>query len=171
MGWNDFYRRRDTMDAVLTQARRSPATLPFGEIPGAAELFGTEENLLLALQHRWTQLLSGYLRAELADPDEAPGNDQVDAVARAWRKAVTEHATLHRLLETHLDAHPLLQASHDAERKMLVVTAGLADPGEPPVELTRVGSAFSALLRSGPARPHRRHGHVRHLLRKLAPSA
>ncbi|WP_370943227.1 hypothetical protein AB5J62_29575 [Amycolatopsis sp. cg5] len=170
MGWNDFYRRRDVMDAVIRQARRSPA-LPFDEIPGAAELFGTRQNLLLALQHRWNQLLSGHLRAELADPDEAPDTDQVDAVARAWRKTVTEHATLHAVLEANLDAHPMLQAAHDAERKMLVVTAGLADPGEPPAEIRRVGSAFGALLRNGPVRRERRRGPVSHILRMLAPSA
>lgn len=75
------------------------------------------------------------------------------------------------MLEANLDAHPMLQAAHDAERRMLVVTAGLADPGEPPAEIHRVGSAFSALLRNGPVRRERRRGPVIHLLRMLAPSA
>jgi hypothetical protein len=57
---------------------------------------------------------------------------------------------------------------------MLAVTAGLAEPGEPAEELTRVGYAFDSLVRAGgqrAERPARRRSPMGHLLRLLAPSA
>jgi predicted RNA-binding Zn ribbon-like protein len=177
MSWKDFYRRRDVIDTVLRLASRDPeGELPFDEVTGATELFGTKQDLLLALHHKWTRLLSGYLRAESACPDDANAlldqeTDQIDAVSRAWRKATREHPTLRAVLDAHIDESAALLAMHRAEQRMLAVTAGLAEPGEPIAELTKIGVAFGALLRSGPARPARRRSPVGHLLRMLAPSA
>jgi hypothetical protein len=182
MSWNDFYRRRDVIDSVLRQAHRNPeGDLPFAEVAGAEELFGTKQELLLALHHKWTRLLSGYLRAESACPDDAGAlpdqalphqeSDRIDAVSRAWRNATREHPTLRAILDTHIDESAALLAMHRADQRMLAVTAGLAEPGEPVAEVTKIGVAFDALLRSGPARPARRRGPVGHLLRMLAPSA
>jgi hypothetical protein len=176
MSWNDFYRRREVMDTVLDDARLNPAgELPFAGIPGAEELFGTEQDLLLALQYKWNQVLSGQLRAESACPDDAHAEagefDQVDAVSRAWQKAAAEHETLRAVLDAHADAHPALRAVHQAELRMLAVTAGLAEPTETAAEVTKVGVALDALLRNGPARPARRRSPVGQLLRLLAPSA
>jgi len=179
MSWKDFYRRRDVIDAVLRQAHHDPeGELPFAEIAGAEELFGTKQNLLLALHHKWTRLLSGHLRAESACPDDANAldlpdqeGDQIDAVSRAWNKATREHATLRAVLDAHIDDSAELLAMHRAEQRMLAVTAGLAEPREPIAEITKIGVAFDALLRSGQARPARRRSPVGHLLRMLAPSA
>jgi hypothetical protein len=177
MSWNDFYRRRDALETVLRLARRNPeGDLPFTEIAGAGELFGTERDLLLALHHKWTQVLSGYLRAESACPDEAranaaePETDRVGAVARAWSRAVRDHETLRAVLDAHVDEYPALLAMHQAEQRMLAVTAGLTGPGEPVTERTSAGVAFDALLRHAPASPSRRRSPVGHLLRILAPS-
>jgi hypothetical protein len=176
MSWNDFYRRRDVMDAVLEHARRNPeGELPFAGVPGVEEFFASEQDLLLALQYKWTQALSGRLRAESACPDDAhaePGDlDQVDAVSRAWQSTCAEHETLRAVLDAHVDAHPALRAAHQAEQRMLAVTSGLAEPGEPAAEITKVGVTLDALIRNGPARPARRRSPVGHLLRLLAPSA
>ncbi|WP_199430227.1 hypothetical protein [Qaidamihabitans albus] len=179
MSWNDYYQRRDIIEAVLRQARRAPgAPLPFAEVEGAERAFGTEENLLRALHYKWTQVLGGYLRAEVAGPEDAddvPGggeSDHVDAVARAWHGAVRDHPTLHAVLEAHLPHHPALRPMHDAELRMLAVTAGLAEPNEPRDEVTRIGEAFEALLRNQTARhaPDRRANPVGQLLRRLAPT-
>ncbi|WP_020671429.1 hypothetical protein [Amycolatopsis nigrescens] len=175
MSWNDFYRRRDVLEAVLRQARHNPAgSLPFAEVPGAEEAFGTRENLLLALHYKWTQLLSGHLRAGVAGPEDAdgvPGGndiDHVDAVSNAWRTAVRDNETLRAVLDAHADR---LGPVREAEQRMLAVTAGLAEPHEPAAEATKVGAAFETLLRNGPAKPARRRNPVGHLLRLLAPSA
>ncbi|NIH87836.1 hypothetical protein [Amycolatopsis granulosa] len=165
MSWNDFYRRRDILDAVLTAAARDPrGPLPFDEIPGAAETFGSRENLMLALHHKWTQLLSGHLRAEEAEDD-----DHVAAVRRAWTATVRRNHTLHQVVAAHRDDYPALESAHRAEQAMLAVAAGLAEPDEPVADIVKVGAAFEALLTEGPgvrpARPFDR------LWRMLAPSA
>ncbi|WP_020657615.1 hypothetical protein [Amycolatopsis benzoatilytica] len=173
MSWTDFYRRREILEATVRQARRAPdAPLELDEIPGAADEFGTEENLLLALQYKWSQLLSGYLRAEFADPDEADdAGDQVDAVTRAWRQAQHDHEDLRAVLDGALTRCPALEPLHRIELHTLALTAGLAEPHEPADEIVKVGRALEALLRAGDAAPARRRGPVGHLLRLLAPSA
>ncbi|MGI6877142.1 hypothetical protein [Amycolatopsis sp. 3B14] len=165
MSWNDFYRRRDILDAVLTAAARDPqGPLPFDEIPGAEKAFGTRENLMLALHYRWTQLLSGHLRAQVESD-----NDHVDAVKRAWTAAVRRNRALYEVVAAHRDEYPALKAAHRAEQAMLAIAAALAEPDEPVDEVAKVGAAFEALLSEGPglrpARPFDR------LLRMLAPSA
>ncbi|MFF5992521.1 hypothetical protein [Prauserella flavalba] len=179
MSWNDFYRRRDIIDAVLKQAARNPrAGLPFAEISGAREAFGSEEKLLLALQYKWTQVLTGTLRAEVAGPEDAydvPGGepDHVDAVSRAWRTAARENATLRAVLDASVDRYPALRRAYEAELRMLAVTAALAEPHEPRDEVTRVGEAFVSLLRAraGHLTAGRRANPVGQLLRRLAPTA
>ncbi|MBK1786186.1 hypothetical protein [Prauserella cavernicola] len=180
MSWNDFYRRRDVIDAVLRRAERDPhGALPFAEVAGAREAFGSEENLLLALQYKWTQVLSGRLRSEVAGPEDADGvpgggeRDHVDAVSRAWRAAVREQPTLRAVLEAHAGRYASTDNAHEAELRMLAVTAGLAEPNEPRAEVTRIGQAFVALLeaRAGSRTRSRRANPVGQLLRRLAPTA
>lgn len=178
MGWNDFYARRDVMDTVLELAKRDPAgPLPYGEIERAEELFGTPERLLLALYYRWTQLLGGYLRAEVAGPEDsydAPPpeeSDHADRVAAAWGTAVTEHPTLRAVLDANIDRYPeTLVPALESEQRMLAITAGLAEPHEPVEEVTRVGAGFMALLRQGRSEERRRTGSVGQLLRLLSPA-
>ncbi|MTD58290.1 hypothetical protein [Amycolatopsis pithecellobii] len=168
MGWNDFYQRRDIADAVLRQAARDPqAPLPFAGIPGATEVFGDEEQLLLALQHRWNRLLSGYLRTEF----EGETTDHVEAVTRAWRRAVRANRTLRAVLDAHVADYPAPRRMHEAEQRMLAVAAGMADPGEPAEELTKVGAAVTALLRHGPGLEAPRRTPLGQLLKMLAPTA
>jgi len=168
MSWNDYYRRRDVMETVLRLAARDPeGPLPFAEVRGARAAFGDEEQLLLALHYKWTQVLSGHLRTELLGED-----DHVDAVTRAWRTAVRGNRTLRAVLDANIDRYPALRPVHEAELRMLATAAGLADPGEPTAEVTKVGAAFSRLLRQRPeSRRARTRGPVGQLLRMLAPSA
>jgi hypothetical protein len=149
MGWNDFYRRRDVMEAVLRRARRdAQAEVPFDEIAGAAEAFGDRQNLLLALHYKWSQVLGGHLRTELSgQPEDA---DLVDPVRRAWTRAVDVNPTLRALLDANLDRFPELHNAHEAESRMLALTAGLAEGDESPADITRIGATFEALLRNGP---------------------
>lgn len=177
MSWNDFYRRRDVMDAVLKQARRDPqAPLPFAEINGAKQAFDSEEELLLALHYRWMQALSGHLRAAVAGPEDTadvPGGwerDHVEAVSKAWRAAVREHPTLHAVLDANVERYPALRRAHEGELRMLALTAGLADPGEPRDEVTRIGGTLVALLRSKGAGQGRSSNPLGQWLRRLAPT-
>jgi hypothetical protein len=171
MSWTDFYRRQEILEATIRLAARNPgAPLPLEEVPGAEEHFGTEENLLTALQYQWTRTLSGRLRTEVVDPDDADGlGDHVDAVTRAWRAAVDEHADLRAVLDGAYERHASLRRMHEGELRMLAVTAGLADPREPAEEIVKVGHALEALLRAN--REERRRPVLGHLRRLLAPSA
>jgi len=171
MSWTDFYRRQEILEATVRLAARNPGEpLPLEEVPGAEEHFGTEENVLTALQYQWTRTLSGRLRSEVIDPDDADGlGDHVDAVTRAWRAAVDEHAELRAVLDGAHERHASLRRMHEGELRMLAVTAGLADPREPAEEIVKVGRALETLLRA--SREERRRPMIGHLRRLLAPSA
>lgn len=170
MSWDDYYRRRALLDTILRAARDDPnGALPLATTPEAVELFGDEPRLLLALHYRWSQLLGGSLRAEIgAAVEDDPEGMHVDAVGRAWRAATNRHPTLRAVLDAGLDRYPAeLLPAHQAEQRMLALTAGLAAPGEPAAEVTRIGAAFVALLRS---RPAPRRNPVGRLLQRLTPS-
>jgi hypothetical protein len=175
MSWTDFYRRRDILEAAIRQAGRAPAEpLALRAIPGAVEMFGTEENLLLALHYKWSQLLSGYLRAELAEPEDAfadGGEDRIDAVSRAWRRARAEHEALRALLDHAVPRCAALVPLHEGELRVLAMTAGLAESSEPREKITDVGRALDALVRAGDVRPTCRLSPINHLKRLLATSA
>ncbi|MEU4250873.1 hypothetical protein AB0F15_26050 [Amycolatopsis sp. NPDC026612] len=173
MSWTDFYRRQEILDAAVRVAARNPgAPLPPAEVPGAEEHFGTEENVLAALQYKWTQALTGRLRAEFVDPDDADGlGDHVDAITRAWRATVEEHADLRAVLDGAYERNASLRRRHESELRMLAVTAGLADPREPAAEVAKVGHALEALLRASREESVRRRPVLGHLRRLLAPSA
>ncbi|EID53189.1 hypothetical protein [Saccharomonospora xinjiangensis] len=160
MSWSDFRRRRDIMDSAVAEAVRAGSTtdgrIPFDRIDGARDLFGTEEQLLLALHQRWHQILTGHLRAEGAGPEDvtaAPGrentedSDQVDAVSRAWRRAVSLNRDLHAVVNANVERVPALRLAQDAELRLLAVTSGLAAPHEPEDEVIAVGATLVALLR------------------------
>lgn len=152
MGWQDFYRRRDALDAVVEQ----------GELR-TSDAFGEEAELLLALHHRWAQRLTA--RIDLA---ELSAGDPVDAVGEAWRRTAEDNASLRALLDEHAD-HPVLRPLAEAEHRMLALAAGLTERGDSPSEEAAIGVAFVALQRSAPNRCRR--NPVERLLRRLVPSA
>jgi hypothetical protein len=151
MGWQDFYRRRDALDAVVAQGKLE-----------TSDIFPTEKELLLALHHRWTQRLTA--RMELA---ELSTDDPVDAVGEAWRTTARENPDLRALLDEHKD-NLALRPRIEAEHRMLARAAGLTEAGDSPAEEASIGAAFLALQRSAPERPR---NPVERLLRRLVPSA
>lgn len=167
MSWNDFHRRQGILDAVERAVAGQEGVVPFTDVPGATEEFGTRENLLLALHHRWSLLLAGHLRTELSG---ARDGESADAVARAWHSAVAARPGLRETLASNLEAAPQLRAMHETDLRMLAVAAGLAEPDEPSAEITRVGSAFLALTTQNPAPRARRRNPAQQLMRMLAPA-
>ncbi|MEV0681244.1 hypothetical protein AB0I60_32475 [Actinosynnema sp. NPDC050436] len=149
MSWDDFYRRRDALDAVLRTATPA-APLTFDH-----EVFATEEELLLALHHRWMQQLTGRLGVALEDEDD----DRVEIVTRTWRALAAQQPVLRAVLDEHLTSPEAV----GREQRLLALTSGLAELSESSDEITRVGAAFATLIRTGPAAPDRS--------RKLAKSA
>ncbi|GAA3054294.1 hypothetical protein [Actinokineospora globicatena] len=167
MSWSDYHRRRAALDAVLAHLRSDPgAPVPFhGEV---AELFDSPAQVLLALHYRWTLKLTGRIGLAQAEADRDPDVDLVDAVTAAWLDTAAEHGPLRAVIDAHAAADPeVLRPGLESEQRMLALAAGLVGPDEPRAEITRVGAAFTALLRTTP-RPHRK---ARHLFGRFAASA
>jgi hypothetical protein len=156
MSWTDFYRRRDAIELVLDRARENRrAGLPFEDLPAVADVFTDREDLALALQYKWSQILLGRIAAAQLEADRTPHADHVEAVASAWRTAAATNPELRALLDAY-EGGPAFRAEQQAEQRMLAFAAGLAEVGEPTEETARIGAAFQALIRSGEQRPTRR---------------
>lgn len=172
MSWTDFYRRRDALDAVLELARHDPeGPLPF---PGkAAAEFADPAEALLALHYRWSVRLTGRVGLAQVDAERDPAVDPVEAVAEAWRTTAAENPVLRRVLDANADGHGgVLASALDGEQRTLALAAGLAEPAEPRAEISRVGAAFLALIRSAPPKQvQRRDNPVEQFLRGLLTSA
>jgi hypothetical protein len=153
MGWQDFYRRRDALNAAVEQ----------GEIR-SSDTFPDERELLLALHYRWAQRLSA--RLDLAELTSA---DPVDAVGEAWRRTAADNAELRALLDEYAD-DPALRPLVDEEHGMLARAAGLTEDGDSAEEMASIGAAFVALQKSAPDQQSRRNP-VERLLRRLVASA
>ncbi|MGX7826951.1 hypothetical protein ACTG9Q_17835 [Actinokineospora sp. 24-640] len=169
MGWTDFYRRRDALDAVLELARHDPeGPLPLPE--KAAAEFADRGEALLALHYRWSVRLTGRVGLAQLEAERDPGIDLVEAVAAAWRATAAENPVLRRVLDANADS--ALTAAIAGEQRMLALAAGLAGPAEPRAEISRVGAAFLTLIRSAPPKQVQRRGNpVEQFLRGLVTSA
>jgi hypothetical protein len=166
MSWTRYYERRDALDSVLVRAQRDPA----GPLPHA-DVFEGPAELLLALHYRWTLKLTGALGTVLAEAEQDPSIDHVDAVSAAWRRTAAKNATLHAVLDAHAVRYAELRPMLEAEQRTLALAAGLAEPHEPTEEITRVGAAFLALLQTALPQPARRRSPVEQLIRRLVASA
>ncbi|GDY30424.1 hypothetical protein [Gandjariella thermophila] len=171
MSWNDFYQRRRAIDEVLRRAARDPrGPLPFADVPEAAEIFGSQDTLLLALHYKWMQLLTGRIGIALSAAERSPDVDRVEAVGTAWRELAAANPVLHAVLTTHLDeGDHRLRAAVEREQRMLALAAGLAEPDESAEEINRIGRAFLTLLRRTPLPVAKRRSPVE-LLRRMVPS-
>ncbi|HWE90420.1 MAG TPA: hypothetical protein VG317_13240 [Pseudonocardiaceae bacterium] len=171
MSWDRFYRRRDAINTVLAAAKRNPeAGLPFEELPEVTEVFDSREELALALQYKWSQLLSGRINLALSDAEQGAEVDHVEAVSAAWRATAIGHPALRRVLDDYaIEGGPKFQAGLRGEQCMLALAAGLANSAESTQEINRIGEAFLRLIRSTPEQAvPRRRSPVEQLLRKLA---
>ena len=128
MTWNSFHRRGQVLQTVLETAdTRRDGVLPM-QLPGVAETFRGELDLLAALQLKWHTRLSGHIERELvSQPLDLQG-----AVEAAWRNAADELPGVRRILD-HYRAHPTDEAMATAmakatakEHVLLAVMAGQA---------------------------------------------
>jgi hypothetical protein len=173
MSWTDFYQRRDATNLVLDQATRNPGRgLSFDELPAVRAEFGSAEELALALQYKWSQLLLGRIGVALVEAEHDEDADNLEAVAAAWRRTAAEAPVLRELLDGYVrDAGPDFRAALATEARMVAYAAGLAEPGEAADGTARAGTAFLALVRGRSARPARHRNPIEQLLRRLVASA
>lgn len=162
MSWNDFHQRQQAIQTVLDNARRSPSEA-LTQVP-APFLDPTE--LVRALQHKWTQQLTGRIDVALAETDDAPHADRVQAVTAAWRRTAADNPVLRDVLDRH-ESDPALRRDMAREHRMLAIAAGLAEHTEPANDIARVGRAFLQLVR---ATPEPSQSCIGGRLRKLIPS-
>ncbi|MCW2819712.1 MAG: hypothetical protein JWR42_2499, partial [Marmoricola sp.] len=98
MTWNRLHRRSDvlravvdTLDARTGDPRHGAEPLPW-DLPGVAENFTDESDLLGALLLRWNARLGANLDRELArEPLDLPA-----AVVAAWARTAEEHPGIRR---------------------------------------------------------------------------
>jgi hypothetical protein len=104
MCWNVHARRQAVIGSVLEYAREHPeAGLPYTQLPQVTAEFRDRDELLLALQHAWSQALR--VQIEHLSIDTRRTEREVDAgeVARqGWRRTARQHGTLRRLLDDYL---------------------------------------------------------------------
>lgn len=120
MTWSDYRHREHLVDAVaeVADARRD-GLLPWDEVAGAAEAFGSPEALLRSLQMRWATRLAGAVDAVLAteplDPEAG--------VVHAWRRTAASMPGVRAVLDANVD-HPAIRAGRTKEHRMLAAATG-----------------------------------------------
>jgi hypothetical protein len=128
MTWNTFHHRGAILQTVVETAdNRRDGVLPM-QLPGVAETFRDELDLLAALQLKWHARLSGNIeRALMSQP-----LDLEDAIASAWRLTSEQLPGVRRILDryTETPSDPEMAAALTRAREKewirLAVAAGLA---------------------------------------------
>jgi hypothetical protein len=129
MTWNTFHHRGEILRTVVETAdTRRDGVLPM-QLPGVAETFRDELDLLAALQLKWHARLSGNIeRALMGEPMELE-----DAIATAWRLTSEQlpgvRLILDRYTETPSDPEmaAALNRAREKEWIRLAAAAGLAN--------------------------------------------
>lgn len=174
MSWTDFYRRQEILEATVRQAGRNPgAPLPLDEVPGAEDHFGCEENVLAALQYKWTQVLAYYCAprsptrttptasATTSTPSPAPGAPPSTSTRRCARCSTAGSSATRRCA-----------ACTTASCGCSPSPRGWPTRVKPADEITKVGHTLEALLRTSREQSHcPRRPMMSGLRRLLAPSA
>ena len=125
MTWTQFHQRQEAIRAVLDHARANPAAeIDLAAVPAAAEVFTSRDELLRALHYKWTQLLTGRIGVALAETENSPHEDRVQAVTTAWRRTAADNPVLRAVLDHH-DTDPDLRECREREHRMLALAAGL----------------------------------------------
>ncbi|RYP84137.1 hypothetical protein EKO23_16845 [Nocardioides guangzhouensis] len=165
MTWDAFHHRGDVLRTVTAEVDlRRDGSLPM-DLPGVAETFRGELDLLATLQLRWHTRLAGRIERELGDQPL----DLDSAVVDAWRATADQMPGVRAVLDRHADgagdaadrgeaAHVMAVATAK-ERQMLAVLAGRVSSTEPEPHGQRIGEELEDRARAGwtePARGRRR---------------
>lgn len=99
MTWDAHRRRSDVLRAVVDEANlRRDGALPM-ELPGVADTFRDEFDLLATLQLRWHTRLAGNIERALADEPA----DLERAVLTAWRETAAELVGVREVLDAYAE--------------------------------------------------------------------
>ncbi|SFE04545.1 hypothetical protein SAMN04487819_10722 [Actinopolyspora alba] len=156
MSWQRFHRRQQAIGFLLERLARTPDRLPDPRSHDElSDVFADRQRLLCALQHKWTQQLTGRLDTRLSECDGSSG-DRLEAARLAWQDTAAENPVLRAALDRHATAPKgELREAVERERRLLALTAGVAEHSEPDAEISRSGAALSRLLHAAEhAEPH-----------------
>ena len=165
MSWKTFHNRGETLRAVVDVANeRRDGILPLG-VPGVADHFADELDLIGALLLKWHARLSGNIeRAFLLEP-----MDLESAVATAWRTTAEQMPGVRMVIDRCVEdpegpkMHQAMHRAREREWARLATAAGLAstqdaaavEAGRRVEERARTGLAISlALAQPEPAVKH-----------------
>jgi hypothetical protein len=131
MTWTSFHRRGEVLRTVVDEVdARRDGMVPM-DLPGVAETFRDELDLIAALSLRWHARLSGNVERALMGEPLDPG----PPVALAWHQTCAELPGIRLLLDRCTD-HPADAAmgaalAHAREKEWagLAIAAGLASDG------------------------------------------
>ncbi len=136
MSWNRFHRRSEVLRAVVdtldAQQTDGVVALPW-DLPGVAENFTDESDLVGALLLRWHARLTANLERELG----AEPADLASAVVAAWRRTCQEHPGIRRTVDDVLEdpataaLENTVRRAQALERARLAAAAGLASVRDP----------------------------------------
>ena len=149
MNWDAFHRREDVLRAVVDESDlRRDGVLPT-EVPGVAETFTDDFDLVTALQMRWHTHLAGRLeRALMHQPDDLDA-----AVVDAWRTAADELVGVRQILDrcvTEPTTPEMGEALRRATGKDHALMAAMAGRASLPDEAAlRVGRQLEHRARAG----------------------
>ncbi len=127
------HRRGPVLRAVVQAVdRRCDGVLPT-DLPGVAEVFRDDLDLIGALQLRWHTRLSGAIEQAL----QHDHGDPEAAVRAAWRRTAEALPGVRAILDARI-AQPADETERAAlataarkDRELLAAMAGLAAPGDP----------------------------------------
>ena len=147
MTWKAFHNRGETLRAVIAEsAARRDGILPM-DVPGVAERFRDELDLLGALQLKWHTRLAGHIENELS----VQPMDLRTSVVTGWARTAEELPGV-RMIIDHYRSHPVDDAMARAVARMtakehhyLAAMAGRAGVGRE--EGQAVGAEIEELAR------------------------
>lgn len=148
MTWNSYRHRGETLRRVIASADlRRDGRLSM-DLEGVSEAFGSELDLLGALQLRWHTRLAGRIERELVEDPM----DLERAVIAAWRATADELPGVRAIVDQHRE-HPLdegmavaMTRAEVKERAFLAVMAGRASASD--AGAARVGARLEAAARA-----------------------
>ena len=148
MTWDAHHRRGEVLRDVVDEVNsRRDGSLPT-ELPGVAETFSDDLDLVAALQLRWHTRLSGRIDRALVDEP----SDLERAVLAAWVATADELPGVRAVLDAHLAAPTspemaeALEVARAKERALLAAMAGKASAQD--AAAARVGARLEEQARA-----------------------
>jgi hypothetical protein len=156
MTWNAFHHRGEILQSIVAVAdTRRDGVLPM-DLPGVADTFRDELDVIAALWLKWNARLSGNIERALT----GEAMDLEEAVATAWLQTSDQLPGIRLVLDRYLESPsgPEMAAALDRAKEKewcrLATAAGLANDEGPAA--ARVGrqiehKARTAVVRTAPA--------------------